>query len=288
MKNPQPTSGGVPFHDYFTSLAYTYPKQTGNSTRYIFEACVKDLEPPITEKSTVHDNAAGPATATKALHDHHPHPFHIEVTDSVPAMIDAATDALACCGWQMGTQWEGEDVITYKVMDSHDLKLADNSITHSLTNFSIFTFKDPVQCLREIHRTLQPDGKGVALVSTWKRFAVIEVVHRAQRLVRPDLPLMKIPQPWFLREGYLKDMMVEAGFEAEKVRVVQRSVIIRGRDRDGLVEFMKGDFTKPARAGWTEEEAGRWSDAVDQAVEEEEKANEYGMRFEAWVALAKK
>ena len=173
-------------------------------------------------------------------------------------------------------------------MDSHKLKLYDDSITHSITNFSIFTFKDPVQCLSEIHRTLQPDGKGVALVSTWKRFAVIEVVHRAQKLIRPDLPLMKVPQPGFMREGYLKEKMIEAGLAADKVKVVQRSATIRGEDRDGLVKFMKGDFTKPARAGWTEEELGRWNNAVDEAVEEEQKANEYGVRFEAWVALATK
>ncbi len=72
------------------------------------------------------------------------------------------------------------------------------------------------------------------------------------------------------------------------MRVVQRSTTIRGEGRDGLVEFMKGDFTKPARAGWTDEEIARWGAALDEAVEEEERANEYGIRFEAWVALAKK
>ena len=104
MTDPQPASGRVPFHDYFTSLSYTYPKQTGNTTRYIFETSVKDLEPPITAKSTVHDNAAGSATASEVLHQHAQHPFHIDVTDSVPAIVDAARDALATCLWQITTQ----------------------------------------------------------------------------------------------------------------------------------------------------------------------------------------
>ncbi len=102
---------------------------------------------------------------------------------------------------------------TASVMDSHSLSFLNNKFTHSITNFSIFAFRDPVKCLKEVYRTLIPDGKGVALVSTWKRFAVIEIIHRAQDKVRPDLPLMKVPQPEFMREGYLKHRMIKAGFE---------------------------------------------------------------------------
>ena len=273
------STGSIPFPAYFNKLSKIYPRQTGNATFSLFKASIEDLDPPITASSIVHDNAAGPATAISAVLNPATTitPQQIHITDSTLGMIEAVTDLISTQKWPTAKA---------SVMDSHNLTFPNDMFTHSITNLSIFTFQDGVKCLQEIHRTIQPSA-GVALVSTWKRFAVIEIIHRAQKIIRPDLPLMKIPHPEYMEEGYLAGQMVKAGFEESKIKIVEKSVVVKGDDRDGLVDFMAGDFTKPARTGWEDDEVKRWGGALSDAVAIEEKENG-GIKFEAWIAIVKK
>ena len=191
-------------------------------------------------------------------------------------MIDAASELISA------RQWESVKAF---VMDSHSLQFADHTFTHSITNFSIFTFADALKCLQEIHRTVKVGG--TAVVTTWKRFGVVEVIHQAQKAVRPDLPLMEVPHPEFLEKGYLARQLIEAGSEGGKMKVVEKSVVARGEDLDGLVNFMSGGFTAPARAGWGDDDAKRWNEALADAVDREKKEHG-GIKMEAWVAIARK
>lgn len=256
------SSTPLPFPTYFEKLSKIYPKQTSNSTLSIFKQTLPDIDPPI--------------TATSAIVPHIT-PQEIQITDSVPAMVDAATDLISTQHWEYAKA---------SVMDSQAFTFSDGAFTHSITNFSIFTFQDAAKSVHEIYRTIRPSG-GVALVSTWKRFGVIEVVHRAQKAVRPDPPLMKVPHPEFTQEGYLEGMIVEAGFEKGKVKVLEKSVVVTGEERDGLVDFMAGHFTAPARNGWTDEEVAGWGNALEDAVLAEER-DPGGVRFDTWVVIARK
>ena len=277
---PQSQSEGLPFPKYFSALAANYAQHTGNSTRRSFELAFNDIQAakPITKESLVHDNAAGPGTATSVLVDKFSRDElpKILVTDNVPPMIQGAKETFS--GWPQ---------IEARLADSlnlHDIP-ADH-FTHSILNFSVFAFADPLKGLQEIHRTLKPGG--VAALLTWKRFGAGEIVHAAQALVRPDLPPMKIPHPEFFREGVLKESAIEAGFDTSTIQVSQQDVVVRGPELDnGLKNFLLGDFTRPARAGWTEEEAGRWPEVVNQAIQNES-AVHGGVKFETWVVLAKK
>ncbi|CAM1507447.1 Fc.00g070880.m01.CDS01 [Cosmosporella sp. VM-42] len=280
-KQPSGTvSGSLPFPEYFSALAANYARQTGNSTRSVFSASFDDFVKllPVTKDSVIHDNAAGPGTATSVIVDRFGAGVELPkifVSDNVPAMVSAAKDTFAA--------WPN---ITTKVLDSLNLEgIPDDHFTHSILNFSVFTFADPLKGLQEIYRTLQPGGAAALLV--WKHFGAGAVIHAAQASVRPDLPRMKIPHPEFMNEGVLANLAAEAGFASSSLGVSQRNTIVSGADLDGLRGFMLGDFTRPARAGWSEEEQARWPDAVEKAVQEE--VNEFGgVRFEAWVVLAKK
>jgi len=169
-------------------------------------------------------------------------------------------------------------------MDSQALDLPDNIFDVSITNISIATFKDPALGLREIHRTLQP--RGLAIVSHWKRFGVLDLIHQAQKAVRADAEPMGMPRPEYMKEGYLRERMVEAGLGGEMEVLVERTVV-SGDALKGLRDFMLGGFTASARKGWREEEIARWEEEIDRAIGEEVE-RWGGVVMEAWFVVGKK
>lgn len=272
----------APFPKYFTALAANYTKQTGNSTRDIFAQALEDITAltPITPGSVIHDNAAGPGTATSVLFDRIPAEttYSVTTTDNAPAMVAAARDSLAPITPPTVT-------FTTQEMDSLSLSFPDAHFTHSILNFSIFNMADPLLCLREIHRTLQPGG--LAAILTWKRFAAGDLLQAAQRKVRPDMPVLDIVQVEFTGEGALAEIVVRAGFKEEGVRVLTKRVVVTGENLEGLQGFFVGGISNPAMKGWSEEEVARWPEAAEEAVREEVE-KEGGVLFEAWVVLARK
>lgn len=277
---PQTQSEGLPFPKYFSAIAANYAQHTGDSTRRTFEQAFDDIQAinPITKKSLVHDNAAGPGTATSVLVDKIPADElpTILVTDNVDPMVQAAKDSFSA--------WPN---IEARLADSLNLQdIPTDHFTHSILNFSVFAFANYQEALKEIYRTLKPGG--LAAVLTWKRFGAGDIVHAAQALIRPDLPPMRVPHPEFFQEGVLRDSVIEAGFDPSAVHVSEQSVVVRGPELDdGLKQFLLGDLTRPARAGWTEEEVGRWPEAMDKAIQDEA-ALHGGIKFDTWVVLATK
>lgn len=266
---------------YFTSLARNYGRQTGNSTRALFSSIYGRIKPTIISSSVVHDNAGGVGTATSVILDNlaptsRDDTPEILITDNNPGMIAAAKEAFR----------EMNAKTTVIEADSQDLStIPDGKFSHSILNFSVFLFPDALGALREIHRTLQPDG--VAVLLTWKRFGFGATIQAAQRLVRPDLPQMPIPGSHFINEGVLVELVIKAGFSAAKVQVERDETVRKGGDLEGMKEFMLADFSKMATRGWTDEDMGRWPAAVDEAIQRE--VEEYGgIRFEAWTVIAHK
>ena len=109
----------------------------------------------ITSDSKIHDNAAGPGTATEALilwclaHDVSP---HVVVTDYVPAMVDAFAEFRTKYLNDNDSDDNGRSAVWQKtgfgLVDSADQKeYADSTFSHSICNFSIFTLTHPQKCL---------------------------------------------------------------------------------------------------------------------------------------------
>lgn len=273
----------LPLPDYFSKFASIYVRQTGQSTLNILaDVIAQDVQTspnPIGPDSVVHDTAAGPgigAAAIVARIHKEQLPKHILVSDNVPMMISAARESLAASPLPH---------VECKELDSQDLSsIPDNFFTHSINNFSIFTFVRPADAIRETYRTLRPGG--LAVVTCWRRFAPVFIVHAAQKKIRPDLPLMPTPSPEFYEEGYIQKVVGENGFT--EIKSIDKTLIVADHENvAGLTALMSGPMMSKAREGYTEEEQARWVEAVKQSVKEE--VDQFGgIRFEAYVVLATK
>ncbi|KFX91843.1 hypothetical protein V490_05707 [Pseudogymnoascus sp. VKM F-3557] len=275
----------LPLPDYFSKFASGYVRQTGNSTFNILADIITDnvqtSAHPIGPDSVVHDTAAGPGIGAAALVARLPKdqlPKELLISDNVPVMVTAARESLTASPLPH---------VDCKELDSQDLPgLPDNYFTHSINNFSIFTFVRPADAIRETYRTLRVDG--LAVVTCWRRFAPMFIVHAAQKKIRPDLPLMPTPNPQFYQEGVLQKVVEEGGFAKENITVVDKVLVITDEQNiGGLTMLMSGPMMANARKGYTEEEEARWAESVKQSVKEE--VEQFGgIRFEAYVLLATK
>ncbi|KAK8029664.1 hypothetical protein PG993_010955 [Apiospora rasikravindrae] len=276
---------------YFTSIAPKYAHLTGNTTRDVFASVLRQHDLGLTNDSVIHDSAAGPGTATEALlpwcADQGIAPKRIVLTDYVSGMLESTPKSVT-----------DNPAVETQVADSADLSSVfpeDGCLTHVFDNFSVSTFgtkEQQLQGLAENWRTLQADG-GVAVFTTWKRFAISELMTAAQAIVKGDAwaAAHAIPMngPEFVAEGYLASMLAEAGWSPSKIQTsLVESVVTRDEDERGLLEFMQvSPPAKAATAGWTDDEAARWPAAVQQAVDAA-KGEHGGIYGEAWVVIARK
>lgn len=272
----------LPLPGYFSHLAKGYSRSTANTTYDVFADVLKSeiqtSSNPINASSIVHDNAAGPGIATAAILetlDKADAPKHILVSDNNEGMVTGARDSF------------DSPTIQVKNLDAHDLSsLEDGTYTHSITNFSIFTFPNAEAAMAEVFRTLRPDG--TAVVTSWERFTILPLVHEAQKTIRPDLPLMPVPGPRFFDDGELEKVLATAGFQTANMKSSKRDITVSSEvGITGLKEFMKGPFTARAREGYTPDEVAKWSDTIDTVVSNEIATNG-GVQFKAFIVLANK
>lgn len=275
----------LPLPDYFSKFASIYVRQTGHSTLNILaDAITENVQTsahPVGPDSVVHDTAAGPGIGAAALVACLPKdqlPKEMLVSDNVAMMVSAARESLVASPLPH---------VDCKEVDSQDLSsVPDNYFTHSIDNFSIFTFVRPTDAVRETYRTLRPGG--LAVVTCWRRFAPMFIVHAAQKKIRPDLPLMPTPSPEFYEEGVLQKVVEESGFAKNNITMVDKVLVVDDDENiAGLIMLMSGPMMSKAREGYTEEEEARWVGSVSQSVKEE--VEQFGgIRFEAYILLATK
>lgn len=275
----------------FNLIAPNYAIVTGNSTRDTFAQLLEEQDLGITDSSVIHDNAAGPGTATEALvswcaaRSLAP---KIVVTDYIPAMIDNFAKVKSDNEKFHPKIWRN---IEASVVDAADLsRYSDGEFTHSICNFSIFAFGELEKSVREIRRTLQPGG--VAVFTAWKRFAVGDVMSFAQDHIKGSGWAAAHPLPvqgvQFMEEGYMARAVARMGFEEANLTTSFSTAIIKeGKDWDGLFGFMisQSSIAMPT-TGWTEDEVGKWPEAIKAAMLEEKK-NFGGVKFEAWNVVAR-
>ena len=91
------SSNTIPPGHYFDSLARSYARQTGNSTRAAFALSLDAIASSITPSSVIHDNAGGLSTATSVIVESRTSASHnnvpeILITDKNSAMVAAARE----------------------------------------------------------------------------------------------------------------------------------------------------------------------------------------------------
>jgi ubiquinone/menaquinone biosynthesis C-methylase UbiE len=262
----------------FITTSSEYEQQSAGVTRIIGKQILDNL-PPIEASSVVHDNACGPGIITKeilaAAARSKTTPPTIHATDFTEAMVNMLQLVI--------DEEKLHEHVTAQVMDGSDLsKFSDKTFTHSITNFGMFAFPDPIAGAAHIRRTLK-DG-GVAAVTTWKYPGNVFFANEVRDALNPGMP------PWFplmdwLEEAKLPGILQAAGFAEENIDISTRKASINIDDLDLAVALFDGPFFNPAKNGMSEEQKSRWVEVVRKKLEEREGK---AIDMIAWVAVAKK
>lgn len=263
--------------EHFTKTAKEYEKQSAGVTRQIFEQ-VRPLLPSITTSSTIHDNACGPGVVTldiiAEVTNTGTQSPNIYATDFVPAMVAELQRAI---------DEKGLKTVTARVMDGSDLSaFEDEMFTHSITNFGIFAFSDPVAGVKHTMRTLKPGG--IAAITTWKYPGNIYFINEVLQTLAPGLPEWFPIKEW-TEEEHLKGVLEKGGFEKDKIELVELKTVWKIDDLEYTVSLFDGPMWGPAKSGLNELQKSEWMDVVRKLLKEKEGT---GIEMVAWVALAKK
>jgi ubiquinone/menaquinone biosynthesis C-methylase UbiE len=264
------------FRKHFNTMATMYTTTFGQISG-AYARHILDILSSISASSTIHDNASGPGIVTTEILSRFPSTARpsIHATDFSEAMISGLKDSIASQGWQ--------DSVQASVMDSESLAFEDDSFTCSITNFSLMIFPDGEKAAREIFRTLRPGG--TAVVTTWKENGFIDLIHRTQKRIRPDLPELIIYDKEWTEASKLQRTLESAGFESRKIRIEAKEE--NSWPIETVMKLMIADFTAEARKGWSDEEKGRWNQtARDCLLESEKRAGT--VRMVAWITVATK
>ncbi|KAF2154526.1 S-adenosyl-L-methionine-dependent methyltransferase, partial [Myriangium duriaei CBS 260.36] len=267
---------------YFKDLSSGYAKSTGNSTYDIIASFLPSILPSLPSGPlTIHDNASGPGTASLALLSLLPLSQHdsltIHATDISAPMITALKSHLTALANLQAT-------VHPAVLDSETLSFPADIFDLSITNISMPNFGSSTAAQAEILRTLKP-VTGLAIASVWKRFTVAEMIHAAQRAIRPDSELKHMPRADYLQKGCLKAEMEAAGFIQVREQAVK--IVVKDEGVAQLRDFMLGPFTEGVRKEWSGEENSKWKREIEKLVAEEVD-KEGGIGMEAWVVAARK
>ncbi|KAH6665437.1 S-adenosyl-L-methionine-dependent methyltransferase [Halenospora varia] len=262
---------------HFTRAATTYEKQSAGVTRRISQQLLA-LLPPITKESVVHDNACGPGIVSLDI-------FAGAEKSGAGTPTIFATDFNAAMVKEFQRIVNERDLkdVQAQVMDGSDLSaFEDEKFTHSITNFGMFAFPEPIKGAAHIHRTLKPGG--VAAITVWKYPGNIFFINEVLQDIHPGLNEW-FPIKHWTEESQLRDVLEKGGFEKDKIEMTVLKTIWPIEDLDEVVELFSGSFFEHAKGGLSEEEKAGWSDVVRKKMLER---NGKGIEMIAWATVASK
>jgi len=203
--------------------------------------------------SIVLDNACGNGVVTLAIIDvANPSEITIHATDLNPKMCEVTSALAASKGW-------AGSVMT-AAMPAEALTFDDHFFSHSFTNFVIHMSKEPEKIASNLYHTLKPGG--TAIVTTWAAAAHVPATLEAHTATRgPDVfHAMKKGQEW-KEPSYLEKVLKEAGFT--DVRMEQCDSVLKISDLRRWSLIAWSFFGGMTSGGWTEEDEGKFQQAVD-------------------------
>jgi SAM-dependent methyltransferase len=264
------------------SKVTTY-ESTGGAVTAQFASHNLTLIPSIPPNSTIHDNACGSGTVSRAILSLSPTPTGIKIhaTDIDQVFLDALSSDVTKNTWPIS--------VSNQALQKLDFE--DNFFTHSISNIGIiFAPESGLTGAQEIHRTLKPGG--TAVVNCWRDITYLPAIFRANVATRPGVAF---PQPrlsW--ADGkQLRKIMVEAGFKEESMRMETSEAWAKTTDLRGWAE--KAWAYVGGLGGWHEGDEERWDEAVDTVVSvimqqpgTKKVGEEVWMRTSQWVIVATK
>lgn len=257
--------------DLNASVAATYDRENRGIPRLVARHIIT-LAPPFASTSIIHDNACGPAIVTSEIlsKPSDASPPKISATDNSAAMIDVSVDLIRANGWT---------TVTAAVMDSGKLSFADDTFTHSFTNFLI-----PPQpsAVSEIYRTLR--SAGTAIFTVWKFHGFVDLMRRCTKVIHPGAG-SNGPPP--VTEDVLRSQFEKSGFEKKDIEVQCHGEYLQFETLDDLNSLTEGPFGKFFTRDWSPEQVGRLPSVISQVLTPEE-VKRQRLEMIAWVLIAKK
>lgn len=230
--------------------------------------------PAISSDAIVHDNGCGPGIVSKAILAKTPG-VRIEATDMTNAMVRFAAK-------------QGASVNAQK-MDSKELTFADNTFTHSFTNFVIVAMnaEEAVTTLKGIRRTLQQGA--TAVIVGWHHPGWMQpFLHDTVRAFAPDKAEAAIQRIVMVSDAQISEYATQAGFAADKIKMDQMRAYTDGAqiaapDMTNMIKHWVDIITE----GWNDEDKeGYWKKVQERQVQERENPQKY--ESVAWVVAATK
>ena len=267
----------------FANSAETYERRIGRATRAVAAYITAESLVGLPADAVVHDNACGTGAVTDELMKVYPN-AHVDATDMAAPMVDIVNAQMRARGLQkqvIGT-----------VMDGANLQFHNDKFDASVTNFGIFFLPEPIQGMKEIHRTLKPGG--TAVLTCWESLDLIYGIFGGiEKLIKPGKDFTK---PDFLLKwrdrDTMKSLMMNAGFSNVEMNNVKR--LFWGFDLDdlagGIGENMKAfvgdDYTAAEKENCIPYAKEYLQGQASQLLVYE--SDKVGIMMSAWVAKAVK
>lgn len=200
------------------------------------------------------------------LKEHNPTIRAVDFSPGMVEMVQQATSTLPN--------------VTTGVMNAQNLEFPDATFTHSYMNFVLFALPDPQLGVDEIYRTLKPGG--AAGISLHKNYGWLDPVHRMQKAVHPESPLMTVPMDAVWNEKqHAANFMEKSGF-----RDVNVSEFTGRASVDGLFPMFKTAMFSRIFDGWSDTEKASFEDTFRSVCSQDELDN--GIVFQAYITTAVK
>ncbi|KAF4949395.1 hypothetical protein FGADI_8963 [Fusarium gaditjirri] len=249
-------------------------------------ASLSFLEPCHDSEVIFHDVGCGLGAGTEAI-------MRLKQDNIIIKGTDINDDVLEIYRKNMATnKWPAQAL----KMDASNLDFPNETFTHCIGNALLFVLpNDGVDAIKEMHRTLKPGG--VAILNSWAHTPTIPAIHAAAKKTRSaGTPLPREGLDKWEDKDFLKDVIIKGGFEAEKLRFIQKDVHVTIGDLRRFATMIWSYIGGTSKAGWLELDEENWDTAVDAVMEALTQTEGYEkledgknkIMFQAHVAVATK
>ncbi|KAF9736702.1 hypothetical protein PMIN06_002735 [Paraphaeosphaeria minitans] len=257
-------------------------ESTGGKTTTKFAQHNLSLIPAIPAGSVIHDNCTGSGTVSRLILQQQPD-VKIYATDIDQPFLDVLSEDVARNSWPVETSNQRSEKTSF----------GDAFFDYDITNIGVIFWSGAgADGVKEVYRTLKPGG--TALINCWQSITWMLPIMLVHKQFRGDVPFPAPPVNW--TDGQqLKSVILDAGFQAEKLKLESQevqSVVPEGEFRDWVEKtwaYLAGI------GGWHEVDAEKWDEEIDQLAEVLKQqpgttveGGNISMKASQWIAVVQK
>ncbi|KAG8673018.1 hypothetical protein FPOAC2_06442 [Fusarium poae] len=264
-----------------------YGELVGDGMEQLASASISFIDFSSSSETIVHDIGCGLGAATAAVvaapHSNKTKIIGSDINDNVLNLYREQITK---------SNWPAEAVKA----DATALTFDDESFTHAIGNALLFVLpNDGVDAVKEMHRTLKPDG--IAIVNSWAYVPTLPAIVAACEKTRPaGTPLPRQGLEKWENEDFFRSIVIHGGFPAHKVNKERKDVFISIGNLKHFATLLWSFIGGTSSAGWLESDEENWDVALDTVVESLKKSEGFKelengknkIMFKAHIAIARK